>query len=52
MIDDTTTTPTHERVNDYSDVSDMFRTLAELEADTAAHRRQRDAIIEREHIVS
>ena len=33
--------------NEYADVRDMFRLLETLDADSAAYRRQRDAIIER-----
>ena len=32
---------------EYADVTDMFRRLATLEAGTAKHLRQRDAIVER-----
>lgn len=45
MIDDATIAPGYS--NDYSDVSDMFRRLADLEEGSTAYSRQRDAIIER-----
>lgn len=48
MIEDTLTTPVeHEYSNDYSDVSDMFRRLTEMEVGSTAYSRQRDEIIER-----
>lgn len=46
MIDDNSASLS-ETSNDYSDVTEMFRRLAELDRDSAAHRKQRDAIIER-----
>lgn len=44
MIDDNSASLS-ETSNDYSDVTEMFRRLAELDRDSAAHRKQRDAII-------
>lgn len=46
MIDDNSASLS-ETSNDYSDVTEMFRRLAELDRESAAHRKQRDAIIER-----